>query len=217
MKIMSTVPDSSTTHMGQVPVALPNPVPLNPRVKRWTREEYYHLYETGYFQGLRVQLIDGEILEMSPQSFEHSWSVDAITRLLQNVFGDEYWVRSQSPFPNAPWSDPEPDVIVPAGNRNDFTDHPDTAVLAVEVSKTSLQFDKTTKQSLYASMNVPDYWVLDLENRQLLVYRQPVADETAKFGHCYESLSTIAADGQVFSLEKPEEKLAVGEMLSPMK
>jgi len=176
-----------------------------------------NLGELGWFQEERVELVDGEILVMSPQSFEHSWSVDSIARLLENVFGDEYWVRSQAPFPNEPWSDPEPDIIVSAGNRNDFTDHPASAVLAIEVSKTSLQFDKTTKQSLYASMNVPDYWVLDLENRQLLVYRQPIADESAKFGHRYESLATIAADGHVSPLENPEEKLAVGEMLPPQK
>ncbi len=219
--LMGMLPHNMTSEVDVAPVIVSGAANLSahegPRAKRWTREEYYHLGELGYFQNERVELVDGEILKMSPQSFEHSWSVDAIARLLQNVFGEEYWVRSQSPFPNDQWTDSEPDLLVTAGNRHDFTDHPTTAVLAVEVSKTSLRFDKTTMQSLYASMKVPDYWVLDLENRQLLVYRQPVADETAKFGHRYESLATIAADGHVASLEKPEEKLAVGEMLPPQK
>jgi len=214
---MSTLPDNTFSETGQIPVALPSTAVTNPRIKRWNREEYYRLYEAGWFQGKRVQLIDGEILEMSPQSFEHSWSIHVVSQLLRNIFGEEYWVRSQSPFPSDPWSEPEPDVNVIKGSFNDFTDHPTSAVLVVEVSKTSLKFDKTSKAHLYAGMAVPDYWVLDLENRQLLVHRQPIADESAPFGHRYEQVETIAADGQVSPLEKPAATLAIANMLPPKK
>ncbi len=214
---MSTAPENLTASGATVPFLTSIATDSNPRQKRWTRQEYYELYEAGYFEGKRVELINGEILEMSPQSFEHSWSLDVVAEKLREVFGRDYWVRSQAPFPRDEWSEPEPDVLVSKGNRSSFTDHPTSAVLAVEVSKTSLHFDKSTKQSLYASMGVPDYWVLDLENRQLLVHRQPITDGETQFGHHYEQVDTIAEDGHVSPLEKPEAKLAVGEMLPPIK
>ena len=217
MMVMSTLPDNTTIETDHFPVAMPGSTVSNPRVKRWNRDEYYRLYEAGWFQGQRVQLINGEILEMSPQSFEHYWSIDAISQLLRNLFGKEYWVRSQAPFPHDKWSEPEPDVSVTRGSCNDFTDHPTSAVLAVEVSKTSLKFDKLTKQSLYASMGVPDYWVLDLENRQLLVHRDSVKDDSAPFGHRYQQVETLPTDGHVSPLEKPDAKLAVADMLPPKK
>jgi Uma2 family endonuclease len=66
-------------------------------------------------------------------------------------------------------------------------------------------------------MGVPDYWVIDLENRQLWVHRQPVADASSLFGHRYSQVETIAADGQVSPLEKPDSWIAVAQMLPPAK
>jgi len=214
---MSTLPENTTLETGQVSIALPSIALSNPHAKRWGREEYYRLYKAGWFQGQRVQLVDGEILVMSPQSFEHYWSIDAVSELLRNLFGKAYWVRSQAPCPHGEWSEPEPDISVTKGSRDDFTDHPTTAILAVEVSKTSLLFDQGKKSHLYASMGVPDYWVLDLENRQLLVHRKPIADAGVPFGHRYEQRKTLAADSHISPLEKPAAKLAIAQMLPPLK
>ena len=133
--------------------------------------------------------------------------------LLETAFGTDYWIRPQGPVIRGEYSEPEPDLSVVRGAPDDFEDHPSTVLLVVEVSKTSLSLDTKKKQSLYASMGVPDYWVLDLENRQLLVFRQPISDENADLGHRYEQVETIAAAGHVSPLEKPDARLAVADML----
>lgn len=153
---------------------------------------------------------------MSPQSPQHYNSQQRIRRCLERVFGEKYCIRLQGPVIKGDHNEPEPDVCVVKGQLEDFDDqHPSQACLVVEVSKTSLRFDQTTKQSLYASMNVPDYWVLDLDNRQLIVYRQPIADEQAQFGHRYEHVTILNEDGHVTPLENSDAKLAVTEMLPP--
>ncbi len=188
-----------------------------PRAKRWTREEYYHLGKLGCFKDEHVELIGGEILVMRPQSPEHFLALDRVCRCLERVFDGQYWIRSQGPLSKSESSEPEPDVCVVKGPPEEYIDHPKTAYLIVEISKTSLEFDKTIKQSLYASMGVPDYWVLDLENRQLLVHRVPMADANSPFGHRYQRVKTITADSQVFPLEKPAAMISVADMLPPKK
>jgi len=214
---MSTLSDNTATALHQVPAMVSCLPDFSPQTKRWTREEYYRLSELGWFQNERVELIDGEILVMSPQSHVHYLALDRIYRCLEKVFGKQYWIRSQGPVIKGESNEPEPDVCVVKGPPEDHDNHPTSAILVVEVSKTSLQFDKTTKQSLYASMAVPDYWVLDLENRQLLVYRQAIADPSVPFGHRYQQVETLGADGQVSPLERLDSQIAIADMLPPKK
>ncbi len=198
--------------------AAPADVPLvEPVTKKWTREEYYKLAELGWFQDQRAELIDGEIVVVSPQSFPHARALHATFQILNETFRGEYWVRCQLPLVHSQRSEPEPDISVVRGACESYSDHPTTALLVVEVSITTLDFDKAQKSSLYASMGVPDYWVLDLENRQLLVHRQPTSDKNAPFGHSYAQVETLSADGHVCPLEKPDAKLAVADMLPPKK
>lgn len=214
---MSTIPNNTTSDAKQFSVDVSRASDLDPQARRWTRAEYHRLGEQGFFRDQRVELVNGEILVMSPQSFSHAWSVDYLHEKLKELFGDGYWVRGQLPVVHGERSEPEPDVSVIRGSRADHTEHPHSAVLAVEVSKTTLDFDTGKKSHLYAAAGVPDYWVLDLENRQLLVFRQPIADEQVDLGHRYQSVETIAADGHVSPLEKPTAKLAVADMLPPVK
>jgi len=204
---MSTLIDHLTTDS---PVVEPTP-------KRWTREEYYKLAEQGWFQDQRVELINGEIIVLSPQTFSHAWSIDALLEILRVHFGAGYWVRTQLPLLHNQDSEPEPDLSIVRGNRNDFNDHPTTAQLVVEVSKTTLLFDTTTKANLYASMKVPDYWVLDLENRQLLVFRRPAENPDSKFGHRYEQMEVVSPEGKISPLEKPTASISIAHVLPPEK
>lgn len=218
MSAMSTTPDhAALSNPGLAVFSTPRNPNVPPTIKRWNREEYYRLGEQGWFLNQRVELIDGEIVLMSPQSPEHYLAIECVRRALENAFGDQFWIRIQGPVTKGEFSEPEPDVCVVKGPPEAYVDHPTRCVLAVEVSKSTLTYDKTLKQSLYASMGVPDYWVLDLAGRQLLVYRQPVVDPKAHFGHNYAQVETLAADGFVCPLEKPEAKLAVSDMLPPQK
>ena len=87
------------------------PVPeVKPR--RWTRDEYYQLAEQGYFHDQRVELIDGEIIQMPPQKDLHAVMVSVARRILDGVFGAGYWVRMQLPLRLPNDSEPEPDIAV---------------------------------------------------------------------------------------------------------
>ena len=192
-----------------VPVSLPSGVARH----RWTLEEYYKLAEQGWFQDQRVELIEGEILKLVPQGFSHYSQVDAIAELLRERLGQGHWVRQQGSIAVDEYNDPEPDVSVVSGNRRDYTDHPTTAELVVEVAKTSLEYDTKTKPALYARASVAENWVLDLEGEQLWVHRDPVADPTAPGGHRYKTLITLGKDDKVTPLAKRDCEIGVTEML----
>ena len=151
----------------------PVPVPL-------TREQYYELGRQGYFDGKRVELIFGEVVEMSPVNWPHVLGVGLVADALTAAFATGHFVHVQQPF-GVPGvkrgSEPQPDVAVIAGAKRDYTDHPTASPLIVEVADTTLSYDLTTKAELYATAGVPEYWVLDLNNRQLVVFRdaQPLA------------------------------------------
>jgi Uma2 family endonuclease len=117
-----------------------------PTRKRWTREEYHRLGEQGWFQDQRVELIDGEIIILSPQSPQHVVGAERVRRVLERVFGDQYYVRHQGPMMHGDFSEPEPDVSVVRGSFEDYSkSHPTVSLLIVEVSRSSLKYDTQTK------------------------------------------------------------------------
>lgn len=148
-----------------------------PRTILWDRETYYRLAEQGCFEGRRVQLIEGEIVEMSPQKHPHAAAVELLKRALESVLVGSWWIRDQLPLKLPGNSEPEPDLAVVSGSPRDYSDHPTMAQLVVEVADTTLAFDKGRKLRLYASAGIPEYWILDLAKRRLLVFRQPHVEE----------------------------------------
>jgi Uma2 family endonuclease len=209
---MSTLPDH-IAKTGPFSVALQSTAVPGPCVKHWNREEYHCLGKQGWFREQKVELLQGELIVLTPQSYAHANAVHRIFHQLSGLYGAEFSVRMQVPLVHEPNSEPEPDISVVPGSWRDYSDHPQTAVLVVEVSKSSLDYDLHTKAHLYASMGIPDYWVLDLENRQLLVHRQPVADAKMPFGHRFQQTETIAADGQISLLENSTATIAIANML----
>ncbi len=109
--------------------------------------------------------------------------------------------------------DPVPDLAVVAGSPRDYLQKPTTAVLVIEISDSSLDYDTTTKASLYASAGIADYWVLDLKNRRLLVYRDPIADAAAPFQFNYANIIEASAGAMVSPLALPAGKIAVADLL----
>jgi len=215
---MSMLPDNMISHTSQFTVALPNPAASNPCVRRWNRKDYHRLGEQGWFRDQKVELIDGEILVLTPQTSWHAYALDKTAELLNTVFARDHWIRLQLPLVSGEYGEPEPDISVVRGVRENFIDrHPTSAALIVEISYSTQDYDTKTKAHLYASMAVPDYWVLDLENRQLFVYRQPTADASVPFGHRYQQVETLSAGGQVSPLEKPDSQIAIADMLPPKK
>jgi Uma2 family endonuclease len=156
-----------------------------PKSRRWTRDEYYKMGDEGLFRDQRVQLIEGEIVVMSPQKVSHYAAIDKCRQLLEKLLGDDFWIRTQGPLTLNPNSEPEPDVSVVTGTRDDYQDHPKTALLIVEVSQTALGFDRNEKASLYAKAGIADYWIVNLIDRQLEVFRNPNPDENHPYGFGY--------------------------------
>ena len=136
------------------------------------RVEYDHLVALGVFANERVELLDGALVAMSPIGAPHNAAVQKLTRLLILVLEGRAAVRCQMSFAALELSVPEPDfTIVPVGEYE--TDHPDQAYLVIEVSESSLAYDRGRKAVLYASCAVPEYWVVNTLERCIEVYTAP--------------------------------------------
>ena len=184
-----------------------------PARKLWTRDEYYRVADLGCFQGEQTELIGGEIVVVSPQSFPHFTVVERMVEVLKRVFDEGYWVRQQGPLPCGDHSEPEPDVSVVPGTRDDYSDHPRHAVLIVEVSYKTLAFDRHQKMSLYASAGCPEYWIANLVDHVLEVYRMPEPDDSQPFGAKYRDVRHLKPGETVAPIEKPEQAIPVTELL----
>src|SRR5262245_8062988 len=170
--------------------AMPEPtVPL----KRWKRVEYERLVDKGVFgPDDRIELIDGLLLVAEPQSSPHYTAIRLIERALSRVFGDGWDIRTQAPIALDDTSEPEPDVAVVRGDVRDFAiSHPAAPVLVVEVSLSSLAFDREHKASLYARAGRPEYWIVNLIDRVLEVRRQPAPEPAAPYGRDYAYVDVL--------------------------
>lgn len=146
-------------------------------IKRWTRREYDRLAEEGLFNpDKRVELLEGEIITMTPQNSPHASAIGKTERALERLFGINVWVRVQMPIIVDPDSEPEPDLAVVPGTPDDYRDeHPRSALLVVEVSDTTIALDRDRKRAIYARAGIQEYWIVNLAERCLEVYRDPVA------------------------------------------
>jgi Uma2 family endonuclease len=139
---------------------------------RFTRDQYYQMSDLGFFEGKRVQLIGGEVVEMPGQGNKNGAIIHRAQRLLENVFGPGVWVRNQLTLDLSPHGVPDPDLAAVIGDPDHPTDdNPTTALLVVEVSDSRLPFDRTTKASMYAAARIQEYWIVNIQDRQLEIRR----------------------------------------------
>lgn len=182
------------------------------KVHKWTRKEYYRMAELGFFHGKRVELIEGEVIEMSPMNKPHATAIRIILDALRKIFVQGYVVDSQLPMSFGKATEPEPDAAVIKGNIRDFSNaHPRTAELIVEVSDSTLRYDRTVKAGLYAQNKIQDYWILNLKNRSLEVYRQPKKDR--KLGFIYTEIQILTEDDAVSPLAAPGAQIKIADLL----
>ncbi len=178
-----------------------------PRRRIWTKKEYYKLIEIGFFNGKRAELIEGEIIEMSPMKTPHAVTIRLVEKALAVVFAGNYDVRGQLPLDFGETSEPEPDVAVVKGNTRDYLEsHPHLAELIVEISASTLNYDRYVKGKLYARNNIQDYWIIDLRKRWVEVYRSPKFDK-------YEKVIVYKDSDEISPLAKPEVKIKVSDLL----
>lgn len=181
---------------------------MSVRVKQWTREEYDRLVAAGAFRPeARVQLVQGEIVEMTPQSAAHATAVRRLQKALDSLFLGRYDVRAQLPLILSELSEPEPDIAVVVGALDDYRDrHPTTAVLLVEVADSTLDFDQTRKLEMYAVARIPEYWIVNLVAGVLEVYREPQ-------GSRFRTALRLGPDEAVTPASAPTGRLIVRDLL----
>jgi Uma2 family endonuclease len=196
-------------------MVLTTPTPLvEPTQRQWTRDEYYRMGELGWFTGQRVELLDGVIMVLSPQGPSHATSTDRVRRILEHTLGEGVWVRMQLPVDFGSYSEPEPDVSVVTGSLEDYTSaHPTTALLIVEVSDSTLSYDRNRKASLYARAGIADYWIVNLVDGQLEVRRHPVPNSSKRYGFDYDEITILYNADIVLPLCRPQVRISVGKLL----
>lgn len=181
----------------------------------WTRDEYHRAFDLGLFGDTRVELLDGEILIMAGQKTPHFTSVQLAADLLEEAFGAGYRVRQQGPIVLSDNSEPEPDVAVAPGTINNYADHhpvPSELRLIVEISDATLALDRGKKMISYARERISEYWIVNLNNRQLEVFRDPV---TAVSGSFYKTTLILLDGDSVSPLHAPLSSIAVSDLLPP--
>jgi Uma2 family endonuclease len=185
------------------------------RTKQWTRAEYDRLIEIGVFRpGDPIELLGGDLVVAEPQSGPHYTAIYLAEEALRRVFGPGWLVRTQGPIALDHESEPEPDVAVAQGPPREFSrEHPARPVLVLEVALSSLTLDRDHKGSLYARARLEDYWIVNLVDRVLEVYRQPVPDATAAFGWRYASRQALEPEASVAPLAAPAARVSVADLL----
>lgn len=184
--------------------------PLAPRTIRWTRDEYHRLADQGFFRGRRVELVGGEVIEMSPMREPHAAGIALTAEALRAAFGPGFYIRTQVPL-HLGDDEPEPDVAVVPGSPRDYAESPTHALLIVEIAESSFRYDTTVKASLYARAGIRDYWVMDLERRQLLVFREPFADDSGR--RAYRSQSILNEGEMVVPDAIPSATIRIVDLL----
>lgn len=184
-----------------------------PRTFRWTRDAYLQLHEDGFFSGSRVELIEGRIVDVPPQKNPHVIAIENVRAALERVFHKNFWVRTQATLDLGRSSLPDPDVAVVPGPRRAEGDYPTEALLVVEVSDSTLWFDRKRKSKIYAEANIPEYWILDLVHRQLEIRRNPVHDPAHQPRHQYASVTIHGPKERVAPLASQNARITVAKLL----
>ncbi len=182
--------------------------------RAFTAKEYDRLAELGFFDDEKLELIEGEIIPKMTQNPPHAMGVWLAQTALLRVFQHGFMVRVQAPLALGPRSRPEPDVCVVEGRREDFAQsHPSMAVLALEVSDSTLRQDRETKAALYARHNIAEYWIVNLIENTLEVHRNPAAQEGTLLGHAYAEHRVLRAGESIAPLLAPDNSIAIEDLL----
>ena len=160
-----------------IPLAEREMLNAQPR-HRWTVAEYHRMAEVGLLhEDSRVELIDGEIIEMAPIGSEHAGHNNYLMSCLAHRLYGKAVVAGQNPVILGGYEEPQPDIALLRW-RNDYyrTAHPhaEDVLLIIEISDSTLRYDHDVKIPLYAKNGIPEVWLLDIQNRQLEIQREPI-------------------------------------------
>jgi Uma2 family endonuclease len=183
-------------------------------VKYWTVTDYHRMNEMEILSpNERTELINGQIVLMTAKGTPHVLALRLLSRALDTLLADQsFFVSTQDPIQLNDWSEPEPDLAIARGTVLDYADHhprPEEIELVVEVADSTLKQDCEIKDKLYAQTGITDYWVLDLKNRQLHVFRNPTPTG-------YTNHLILAEPNEIAPLSFPTLMLSLTAILPPV-
>ena len=147
------------------------------RVRLWNVDEYHRMFETGIITPEeRVELIEGQVIPMSAKNPPHAATTLCASDYLKRLLAEVALVRVQDPIQLSQYSEPEPDIAVVRIDSRKYIDHhpaPNEVFLLIEVADTTLEADRKQKAPLYAKARIAEYWILDVNQHQVYVFREP--------------------------------------------
>jgi Uma2 family endonuclease len=176
----------------------------------WTIEEYHRMIVAGILDHRRVELLKGEIVEMSPEGEPHAYFSSEAGEYLTRLLGERAMIRSSKPITLPNNSEPEPDLAIVQRLGREYLEHhpyPENIFWLIEYSNSSLDKDLQIKNKVYAEVNIPEYWVVNLKKRQLIVFRNPQDGE-------YASKSTHLGGTTINPLAFPDVTVLIDSIIS---
>ncbi|MCA1993548.1 MAG: Uma2 family endonuclease [Coleofasciculus sp. S288] len=176
---------------------------------KWTVDEYHRMIAAGILDERRVELLKGEIVEMSPEGEPHAYFSSEAGEYLTRLLGDRAMIRHSKPITLPNNSEPEPDIAIVQRLGREYLEHhpyPNNIFLLIEYSDSSLDKDLEIKTKVYAEVEILEYWVVNLRRRQLIVFRDPQDGE-------YASKSTFTG-GTIYLLAFPDVAVSVDAIVS---
>ncbi|NEQ42652.1 MAG: Uma2 family endonuclease [Leptolyngbya sp. SIOISBB] len=147
---------------------------------KWTVDDYHQMAVSGILAGRRVELLQGDIVEMAPEGPEHAYLADDASKYLTQLLGDRAQVRDSKLITLAPDSEPEPDIAIVRSLGTVYRQrhpYPEDVFWLIEFAQSSLVKDLKPKRATYAIVGIPEYWVVNLKARQVVVLCDPAAGD----------------------------------------
>jgi Uma2 family endonuclease len=181
---------------------------------RFTVDEYFKMSEAGIFDGKRVELIEGRIFRMPAQAHPHRWAVSKASRAFIKRFPPKtHWVVTQGTLPLGRYGAPDPDIhvfAVPEGTAEEQLPKP---FIVLEISDKTYRKDSGPKLRQYASAGIRDYWIVNLQERRIEVYRKPESPTGKRRDWRYADVQFFKPGQKVSLLEHPKIAIAVSEII----
>lgn len=180
-------------------------------IAKWSVEDYHLMIESGVLNDRSVELLAGEIIEMSPEGPLHSATNDNVAEYLRELFRGIARIREAHPITLGN-SEPEPDIAVVRLTTNNYADHhpyPEDIYWLVEISNTTLEEDLGRKKKIYALAKIKEYWVLDLKKKKIIVFREPSGDD-------YQTKFTVK-EGVITAIAFPDVRIELSSLIGKIK
>ena len=181
---------------------------IAPNSTKWSIDDYHRMIDAGILDDKRVELLNGEIIDMTPEGIPHSSSSDEAAEYLRGRLAGRAKVREAKPVTLPNQSEPQPDIAIvelPVERYRSHHPYPENIYLLIEYSYSSLAIDTEVKRRIYATAGIREYWIVNLKAMKLILYRDPVDGD-------YQSISTLTS-GEIEWLAFPGTAIAVDQLL----